>query len=169
MLPGMQKFLKNYRGKYKKGRNDISCNHVKQNKQSHLGHELICEKGLVWTELPALTASSKRAQGQKIYCGGWSQPMPALSCQQKHPGLCLELQWKSQTFTVHSLHSKMVNFVSTTFLFVLYIRFPSEIWKETEELERFFLKFEGFEDLLWGALMSTLMERLSLMKIKKCL
>lgn len=42
-----KKILKNYSGKKKKRKNDISCNHVKQNKQSYLGHESICEKGLV--------------------------------------------------------------------------------------------------------------------------
>lgn len=63
MLPGMQK-LKKITEEKKKRRNDIPCNHLKQNKQSYLGHELICEKGLVWTELPALTVChcSKRAQ-----------------------------------------------------------------------------------------------------------
>lgn len=41
MLPGMQKLKKKKipREKKKKRRNDISCNHVKQNKQSYLGRE----------------------------------------------------------------------------------------------------------------------------------
>lgn len=72
MLPGMQKFLKIMKEKKNpKRRNDISYSQVKQNKQSYLGHELICEKGLVWKELPALTTGhcSKRAKRQKIIAG----------------------------------------------------------------------------------------------------
>lgn len=42
-----KKFKKITKGKKKKRRNDISCNHVQQNKHSYLGHELTCEKGLV--------------------------------------------------------------------------------------------------------------------------